>query len=77
MFGAIILIFISATAFAWCENYPDISIADEMKKSDFVVIGTVTTRLIVVDPIEDPEGYEAEIFKFRIEEVLSGLKPAR
>lgn len=72
LFGTIILISISATAFAWCEKYPDISIAEELKKSDFVVIGTVSSRLIVVDPVEDPEGYEAEIFKFKIEEALSG-----
>jgi len=72
VFASIILIFMSVTAFAWCPNYPDISIAEELKRSDFVAVGTVISRFIVVDPVEDPEGYEAEIFKFKIEQTLSG-----
>lgn len=59
---------------AYCEGgkYPNITVAEELQESQLVVIGEVTSRMIVVDPIEDPEGYEAEIFKFKIEETLVG-----
>ena len=64
----------SGQLYAYCDGgmYPNISIAEEIEKSEFVVIGMVVSRHIVVDPVEDPEGYEAEIFRIRIETVLKG-----
>lgn len=59
---------------AYCDGgkYPNIAVPDEIKVSQFVVIGTVIARKIVVDPIEDPEGYEAEIFHVKVKQVLYG-----
>jgi hypothetical protein len=69
----ITILFYSGQLHAWCEGgYPNISVKDEIKKCEFIVIGTVVKRYIVVDPIEDPEGYEAEIFHIEIESVLQG-----
>ncbi len=66
------LLLISTNLFAYCDKYPEISVAQEIERSKFVVIGTVISRMIVVDPLKDPEGYEAEIFKFKIEKTLKG-----
>lgn len=67
------LLLYSTQLFAYCEGgYPNISVSDEIKKCEFIVIGTVVSRHIVVDPVEDPEGYEAEIFHVEVENILSG-----
>jgi hypothetical protein len=67
---------VSLEARAYCEGgYPNISIEEEISKSEFIVVGTVTSRKIVVDPNVDPQGYEAELFQVKVEEVLSG-KPS-
>jgi hypothetical protein len=67
------LLFYTTQLYAWCEGgYPNISVKEELNKCKFIVIGTVVKRYIVVDPIEDPEGYEAEIFHVEIESVLQG-----
>lgn len=60
--------------YAYCEGgkYPNISVSDEIKQCEFIIVGTVTARNIVVDPIKDPEGYEAEIFHVNVEEILHG-----
>jgi hypothetical protein len=68
-----VLLLYSRQLYAYCEGgYPNISVSDEIKKCEFIVIGTVVSRYIVVDPIEDPEGYEAEIFHIEIESILNG-----
>ena len=72
----IALLGFSSKLFAYCDGgYPNITVADEIKEANFVAIGKVTSRKIVVDPIEDPEGYEAELFQVEIENVLYGTPP--
>jgi hypothetical protein len=67
------LLLYSEQLYAYCEGgYPNVSVSDEIKKCEFIVIGTVVSRYIVVDPIENPEGYEAEIFHIEIESILNG-----
>ena len=72
-----ILLCISGQLYAYCEGgkYPNISVAEEIKESKFVVVGKVTSRRIVVDSESDPEGYEAEIFQVSVESVLRGRPP--
>lgn len=66
----------SSQLFAYCDGgYPNVTVADEIKKTNFIAIGKVISRKIVVDPIEDPEGYEAELFHVEIENVLYGNPP--
>ena len=68
---------ISGQLYAYCEGgkYPNISVAEEIMESKFIIVGKVTSRRIVVDPESDPEGYEAEIFQVSIESVLHGHPP--
>lgn len=69
----IALLGFSSQLFAYCDGgYPNVTVADEIKKTNFIAIGKATSRKIVVDPIEDPEGYEAELFQVEIEKVLYG-----
>jgi hypothetical protein len=74
---AIIFICFSSQLHAYCEGgkYPNISVSDEIKQTSFIIIGTVTQRLLVVDPINDPEGYEAELFHVKVERILYGKPP--
>jgi hypothetical protein len=75
---AIIFSTLPAQLYAYCDGgkYPDISVSEEIQKTEFIVIGTVKSRKIVVDPKEDPEGYEAEIFHVDVEKTLYGAPPA-
>jgi len=68
------LLLYSTQLYAYCEGgkYPNISVSKEIKECEFIVIGKVVSRHIVVDPIEDPEGYEAEIFHIEVESILNG-----
>ncbi len=70
----IALLIYSAPLHAYCEGgkYQNISVSEEIKKCDFIIIGTVVSRKIVVDPVEDPIGYEAEIFDVEVESILYG-----
>jgi hypothetical protein len=71
--AAIFISIISNSVYAYCDGgYPNISVAEELKKSEFVIIGSTSSRKILVDPIENPQGYEAEIFQVKVERVLSG-----
>jgi hypothetical protein len=73
MLLASILMCISSQLFAYCEGgYPNISLANEIAKADFIIIGKVTSRRIVVDPKEDPQGYEAELFQIKVNSILNG-----
>lgn len=61
---------------AFCDGgYPNISVENEAKEAEFVVIGTPYKRQVVVDYETDPRGYEAELFQVKISEVLSGTPP--
>lgn len=72
----IVLLGFSSQLFAYCDGgYPNVTVADEIKETNFIVIGKVTSRKIIVDPIEDPEGYEAELFQVKVESVLYGTPP--
>lgn len=72
----ITLLGFSSQLFAYCDGgYPNVTVVDEIKKANFVAIGKVTSRKIVVDPTEDPEGYEAELFQVEIGKVLYGTPP--
>lgn len=68
----------SPSAWAYCEGgrYPNVTVSQELRSTPLVVVGSVVNRMIVVDPIEDPAGYEAEIFSVRIERVVHGALPA-
>jgi hypothetical protein len=72
-----ILLGLSGGAGAYCEGgrYPNITIAEELKESDFVIVGRLESRMLVVDPVEDPQGYEAVLYKVKIEQVLHGQPP--
>lgn len=71
--AAIFISLISNSVYAYCDGgYPNISVAEELKESEFVLIGSTISRKILVDPIEDPKGYEAEIFQVKVERVVSG-----
>jgi hypothetical protein len=74
---AILGFFFSGCAFAFCSGgkYPNIGVAEEMRESDFIVIGTLSAMKIVVDPVEDPEGYEAQLFQVKISKILRGTPP--
>jgi hypothetical protein len=63
-------------ALAYCDGgrYPNLPLASEVKASEFVVIGKLDSYRRVVDP-SDPEGYEATLYRVRVEQVLSGRLP--
>jgi hypothetical protein len=60
---------------AWCPKYPNVTVAEEIKGADFIVTGKVISRKIIVNPIEDPEGYDAELFQVQVEQTLYGKPP--
>lgn len=63
-------------AWSYCEGgYPNVTVAEELRQTPLVVVGKAVNRMIVVDPIEDPVGYEAEIFSVEIERVVHGKLP--
>lgn len=72
-----VLLFVSGHLYAYCEGgkYPNISVTEEITKSEYIVVGTVTSRRILVDPESDPKGYEAEIFQVKVESVIHGHPP--
>jgi hypothetical protein len=53
-------------------HYPNVSIEKEIRESDFIVVGKVSSRRIVVDVEDDPQGYAAELFQVEVESILSG-----
>lgn len=63
-------------ASAFCAGgYPNISLLREVKESEFVIIGTLVSYRRVVDP-EDPEGYDATLYRVHVDKVLHGRVPA-
>ncbi|RYY03775.1 MAG: hypothetical protein EOO53_07730 [Gammaproteobacteria bacterium] len=60
--------------YAHCEGdeHPNISVSQELKESTFVVAGEVVSRKILVDPLIDPTGYEAEIFQIKVHKIIAG-----
>jgi hypothetical protein len=77
LLAALLLLSCAGPASAYCEGgrYPNVTVQEEIPEADFIVIGTVTNRRIVVDTVEDPEGYEAELFQVEIEDVIRGTPP--
>lgn len=67
----------SPGAWAYCEGgrYPNLTVREELRATPLVIIGRVVERRIVVDPVRDPAGYEAEIHRVRIEQVVHGTLP--
>ena len=66
------------TSAAWshCDGgYPNVTVQQELRATPLVVIGKVTGLKLVVDPIEDPAGYEGEIFIVDVERVVHGALP--
>jgi hypothetical protein len=62
-------------SFARCAGgYPNVSVGQERKQSDFVVIGKLSDVRLVVDP-RDPVGYDALLFQVKISRVVSGSAP--
>lgn len=66
----------SGNAAAYCAGgrYPNISLADEVKQSDFIIVGKLESYRRVVDPA-DPEGYDATLYRVHVDEVLRGPVP--
>lgn len=75
---AIVFLCFSNQLFAYCEGgkSSNLSIADEIKQTSFIVIGTVTQQNLVVDPVEDPQGYEAVLFRVSVESIVYGKAPS-
>ncbi|MBV1776435.1 hypothetical protein KSF73_12025 [Burkholderiaceae bacterium DAT-1] len=68
---------LSTAALAYCDGgYPNLSVRQEVRESAFVVVGTLLSRMLVVDPVADPEGYEATLFQVKIKRILHGKPPA-
>jgi hypothetical protein len=66
---------VAGNAAAYCEGgYPNVSVANEVKRSDFVIVGKLESYRRVVDP-EDPEGYDATLYRVHVDEVLRGPVP--
>jgi hypothetical protein len=61
--------------FALCTGgYPNVSVAQERKQSDFVIIGQLSDVRNVVDP-QDPQGYDARLFQVKVKKLVSGSPP--
>lgn len=54
---------------------PDSSAVAEYVDAQFVMIARVEERRLVVDPSEDPEGYEGVLYRVHVEHLYKGQLP--
>lgn len=55
---------------------PDSSAVAEYVDAQFVMIARVEEQRLVVDPIEDPEGYEGVLYRVHVEHLYKGQLPS-
>jgi hypothetical protein len=67
----------SEAASAHCEGgYPNVTVGQEVREAQFVIVGRPTKLSYVRDIVEDPDGYEATLIQVKVDKILYGKAPA-
>lgn len=72
----LVLVLTAGSAHALClRGRPETGVAAEYRDAQFVLVARAEERRIVIDPIEDPDGYEGELYRVDVEQLYKGRLP--